>query len=596
MNRRRKRLRNIRQKLSELSSIQVLTRSAFACALLIALVFVSSIRRIESLPISDAPFKFDAHRAFGFMSDLSKKFPNRVTWSEQRKKAGRWIKEELNKMGYESKGMHFSEVIAGKQYTDLENVYAEKKGTTFPNEIIVLMAHYDITDTTVEGAMDNASGVGVVMEMARVLAKENTQRTVIFLLTDSEEFGAFWGARAFAAQFPRVHQIVAALNFDFVTAEKQTKILTLCDGLKEGFTPLWLREIAMDSLRSVGGVKVTDMIHFGEWAERAMQIPPGDHGAFLAAGIPTLTWVGQSDNFSYVMAHYHHTHHDRVEAMRPESFVPYGRGAERAVRSIDALPSLPENPRDGNYWKITQYRYITGGGALLIHILLFVPFLAFCFTKFSRTVKRTSRIRILAVLRNEAKKVGIMLGSLVLGYAIMMLLPALDVVTLYETFPATQKSKILYTPNLLAIVLVFGGIGVIYLVLRKVFSAREDTSQEYHEIRQALHSALLALTVTLAFAKNSYLACLMLLPPCYLWTQIRARRRPGDRILNTLLLAGGTLSMVALMLVFATIFHIGVIYWYMFLAATYGLFSAYAVVVFLVTLTIMIRLFRAYVI
>ena len=79
------------------------------------------------------------------MAKLSKGFPNRTTWSDSRKRAALWLKNELRGMGYSPQGMPFSETIAGKQYTDLENVYAEKRGTKHPDEIVVVAAHYDIT-------------------------------------------------------------------------------------------------------------------------------------------------------------------------------------------------------------------------------------------------------------------------------------------------------------------------------------------------------------------------------------------------------------------------------------------------------------------
>src|SRR5262249_12711898 len=160
---------------------------------------------------------------------------NRVTWGQPRHEAANWLRSEFQKLGYSAQGQMFSEVIAGRQYTDLENIYAQKIGTTHPDQIIAVVAHYDITDTTVEGAMDDASGVGVVLELARVFAKEKTDRTILFLLTDSEEFGAFWGARNFVRNWPDADKIVAIANFDFLAPEKQTRILTLCDGLQQGY-------------------------------------------------------------------------------------------------------------------------------------------------------------------------------------------------------------------------------------------------------------------------------------------------------------------------------------------------------------------------
>jgi Peptidase family M28 len=146
---------------------QVFIRASLICGLAITILFGLSLQRIEPLPLNPAPLRFEAQRAFQEMKTLSKNFPNRVTWGENRVKAGKWLKSQLEQWGYQPKSLKFSEVIAGKQYTDLENIYVEKLGKSKSNEIIVAMAHYDITDTTIEGAMDDASGVGVVLELAR---------------------------------------------------------------------------------------------------------------------------------------------------------------------------------------------------------------------------------------------------------------------------------------------------------------------------------------------------------------------------------------------------------------------------------------------
>src|SRR5262249_12485437 len=127
-----------------------------------------------------------------------------------------------------------------------------------------------------------------------------------------------------------------------------------------------------------------------------------------------------------------------------------------------------------------------------------------------------------------------------------------------------------------------------------VFRERDD-EQSYLELRHAFHGVLLTAVIVAAFMKNSYQATLLLLPPAYLWMALRAGRRPEDRILNTLLLLGGSLSFVIMAAVMSTIFHVGVVYWYLFLSAAYGLISAYAVVLFFLAITIMIRLFRAFV-
>ena len=78
-------------------------------------------------------------------------------------------------------------------------------------EYIVVIAHYDHLGVTAEGevfngAFDNAASVGTVLELARVFIDNSVelQRSVLFLITDDEEFG-LRGAEAWI-QDPTVPQ------------------------------------------------------------------------------------------------------------------------------------------------------------------------------------------------------------------------------------------------------------------------------------------------------------------------------------------------------------------------------------------------------
>jgi len=564
-------------------------RFAMFCALLIFLLFGLSLERIQPLAISQRPLQFNASRAFQTMSQLAKGFPDRVAWSVARQKAALWLKSEFKQMGYTPQSMLFSEVIAGKQYSDLENIYVEKKGRVHPDEIIVVLAHYDIAETTHEGAMDDASGVGVVMELARVFAQREMDRTLVFLLTDSEEYGAFWGATAFVKGYPKINQVVAVQNFDFVAAGKQTGILTLCDGLKSGYTPLWLRELALNSIRAVNLAQAVDMSGVLEAVERAMNIPAADHGVFVAAGIPAFNWVGQTDNFPYIMRHYHHTVADVTEAMQLASFESFGKSAERLITSVDELPRIPVNFRSDSYWKLSQRYYLPGWATLWIQVLLFIPFVFYGIINTRRVLKERNKVLFLKAARNEVKNLGVVLGALLLGYALLLLLPALEIITQYELFPATQKALLLSAPNYVALLLIVTAVGLAFFVLSKVFVHKDDSLEE-HEARHAVRTVFLGLIIFLALLKNGFLAVLLLLPPAYFWTALNLRQHRKSRIYNGMFLLLGLISFVVTLLIMSTVFHIGVVYWYLFLAAAYGLFSIYAVVLFFMALTIMIRM------
>jgi len=573
---------------------KILLQSTLICFVLGAVFFGIALREIERPTLSHQPLVFNEQRAFNDMVTLSKKFPDRLPWHKNRLLAANWIKNSLIKSGYKPKEMVFSEVIDGKNYTDLTNVYAIKKGTTFPDEIIAVAAHFDTTDTTKEGAMDDASGVGVVLELARVFSKIETKRTLLFLLTDSEEFGAFWGATNFAQSFKDKDKIIALANFDFVGPHDQVAILTLCDGLKQGYTPLWLREMALDSLRSIKRVKVVDFTHFVEMIERAMLIPPADHGAFLAAGIPSFNWVGQTNDFSGQMANIHHTLEDRAEIMKPQSFKDYGQAAERLLYSLDELAKVPEDHKNSSYLKITPQLYLDGWGVTILHILSFIPFILFSIMKFKPIYINRRKPIIKSSLKNEVKKMAFLLGSLLSGYAFLRLMPALKIITEYEVFPATQKSIILDHPNIFAISLVILITLIVYFLLNKVFTEKDDLIKNF-EVRHAVNGLFLTIVIIFGFIGNSYLTFLLLLPPAYFWTLLNPPVSTKQRIKNFFLILGGTSTFIILIIALSTIFHIGVSYWYIFLSTAYGLISVYSAVTFFMALTVMIRLLRGFV-
>jgi len=70
------------------------------------------------------------------------------------------------------------------------NIIAEHYGTTHPKEVIVVGAHYDTVRLS-SGADDNASGVAVMLEIARYLKKKQFDRTIRFVAFANEEYPHF---------------------------------------------------------------------------------------------------------------------------------------------------------------------------------------------------------------------------------------------------------------------------------------------------------------------------------------------------------------------------------------------------------------------
>ncbi len=92
------------------------------------------------------------------------------------------------------------------------NVVATKLGTTSPDEVYIVGAHYDSVNNP--GADDNASGVALILETARVLGQYDSDATIRLIAFDREEQGLV-GSTAYAGDHQN-DDIQAVLSCDMV--------------------------------------------------------------------------------------------------------------------------------------------------------------------------------------------------------------------------------------------------------------------------------------------------------------------------------------------------------------------------------------------
>ena len=80
---------------------------------------------------------------------------------------------------------HHTGHIGETDTLDAGNVIAIQPGTEFPDEYIIVAAHYDHPDGP--GADDNASGTAGVLECARILSQHQFKRTILYIPFNGEE-------------------------------------------------------------------------------------------------------------------------------------------------------------------------------------------------------------------------------------------------------------------------------------------------------------------------------------------------------------------------------------------------------------------------
>jgi Zn-dependent M28 family amino/carboxypeptidase len=135
---------------------------------------------------------------------LSTAYPTRHTMGQYLHEAAAWLQTELKAHGARNVRYHEYE-RAGKR---LRNVLADKPSALSgkPNKTILVSAHYDSrmqngldSASPAPGANDNATGVAVLLELARLLMPIPCVDAFRFCLFSGEEQG-LWGSTAYVPE------------------------------------------------------------------------------------------------------------------------------------------------------------------------------------------------------------------------------------------------------------------------------------------------------------------------------------------------------------------------------------------------------------
>ena len=136
-----------------------------------------------------------------------------------------WIFDEFTRVGngrLQVERQPFP-LVYGNATAEQMNIIATLPGKADNNQAIVIMAHYDNRppdptdgETLAPGANDNASGVALLLESARLLSAYEWNQTIVFVALAAEEQGTL-GAKAFVQNaFLQGQDIIAAFNYDAV--------------------------------------------------------------------------------------------------------------------------------------------------------------------------------------------------------------------------------------------------------------------------------------------------------------------------------------------------------------------------------------------
>jgi hypothetical protein len=123
-------------------------------------------------------------------------YGTRNAYSSQGIEAQNWIFSKFSSYGLDVELNDFT--MPNGPASD--NIIATITGTRYPDEIVVLGAHYDsyAYGGTAPGADDNATGTAGILEAARIMSQYSFDRTIIFATWSGEEYGLY-GSEAWAS-------------------------------------------------------------------------------------------------------------------------------------------------------------------------------------------------------------------------------------------------------------------------------------------------------------------------------------------------------------------------------------------------------------
>ncbi|HEY2635480.1 MAG TPA: M28 family peptidase, partial [Steroidobacteraceae bacterium] len=260
--------------------------------------------------------------------------------------ARRWAQSRFVEIGRDCGGcltvVMPSQTVTGEgvpKPAEIVDVVAIQQGSTDPERVIVLTGHIDsrvsdIMNATADapGADDDASGVAVVIEAARILSRYKFPATIVYGVLSGEEQDLYGGQLLAGYAKAKGWRVEADLNNDIVGATRgqnglvnNTRLRLFSEGTRDAETAEDAKQRRFEggeddsASRNVARyAKAVAESYMPNWTVALVYRLDrfgrgGDHSAFNALGMPAVRFTENAEN-------YRHQHQD----LRNEGGVEYG--------------------------------------------------------------------------------------------------------------------------------------------------------------------------------------------------------------------------------------------------------------------------------
>lgn len=252
--------------------------------------------------------------------------------------------------------------------TRLVDVVAIQRGTSRPNEVVIVQGHIDSRNSDAldavgdaPGANDDGSGTALVLEAARVLSGHKFAGTIVYAVLSGEEQGLYGGKLLADYAKAQGWTVKAVLNNDIVGNSRgsdgvtdDTHVRVFSEGPRDDAS-----ERARDALRSIGGENDSPSRNLSRWIagldDPALEVRQvwradrmargGDHLPFQALGYPAVRFTVAVENYERqhqnVRTESGRPFGDTIEAM---DFPYLAKVTKLNVNALAALAAAPMPP------------------------------------------------------------------------------------------------------------------------------------------------------------------------------------------------------------------------------------------------------------
>ncbi|MGH2538351.1 MAG: M28 family peptidase [Candidatus Promineifilaceae bacterium] len=260
-----------------------------------------------------APLTFDGQQAFTYLSEQME-FGPRWPGSPGHAAVGDYIVARLGELGWQAVEMRFE-----YQGVPARNILAEANAGAGP--VIMFGAHYDsrkIADQSpppfepVPGAVDGASGVAVLLELARTLDLEMVENEVWLAFFDVEDQGG-GGMPGF--------DWIAGSAYMARTLTELPSAMVLVDMIGDADQQLYYEGNSDPTLREEIWAVAAELGYGQQFVPQVRHTMTDDHIPFARRGVPAVDII----DFDYP---YWHTAEDTADKASPESLMRVGQTLE----------------------------------------------------------------------------------------------------------------------------------------------------------------------------------------------------------------------------------------------------------------------------